>query len=261
MSSADKLTILRNSTEHVLTMAMENLYGKNIIKAMGPAIEDGFYFDFDSPKDFKLAEADFPKIEKEMHRLISLDLPISVELVSPDKAKAMFKDNPYKQELIKNILDKGDKKIRIVTIGKQGTDNYFPNICKDQHLKSTGEIKAFKLLSIAGAYWHGDEKNQMLTRVYGTAFGSKKDLDAYLENRQLAEENNHRQLGKKLELFAIFPEIGSGLPVWLPKGYTIRRILEDYMLQLEKKTGYQHILTPHISRFSGLEFKLKLVFN
>jgi len=248
MSKQDKLTILRNSTEHVLTMAMENLYGKKVIKAMGPSINDGFYFDFDSPKDFKISEADFPEIEKEMHRLISLDLSITAQLVSPVKAKTLFKNNPYKQEWIKEIVDRGDKKIRIVTIGKQDSDNYFPNICKDQHLKSTGEIKAFKLLSVAGAYWRGSEKNKMLTRIYGTAFFTKKELDQHLWQLEEAKKRDHKKLGPQLGLFVINEDIGKGLPLLTPKGTIIKNQILEYERQLEKQYGFQEVTTPHIAK-------------
>jgi threonyl-tRNA synthetase len=248
MSKQDKLTILRNSTEHILTMAMENLYGKKVIKAMGPSTNDGFYFDFDSPKDFKISEENFPEIEKEMHRLISLDLPITAKLVSPAKTKVMFKNNPYKQEWIKEILDRGDKKIRLVTIGKQGSDNYFPNICKDQHLKSTGEIKVFKLLTVAGAYWRGSEKNQMLTRIYGTAFFNKKDLDQYLWQLEEAKKRDHKKLGPQLDLFVINEDIGKGLPLLTPKGTIIKNQILEYERQLEKQYDFQEVTTPHIAK-------------
>ena len=248
MSTQDKLTILRNSTEHVLTMAMENLYGKKIIKAMGPSIKDGFYFDFDSLKNFKISEKNFPKIEKEIYRLISLDLPITAELISPTKVKAMFKSNSYKQELIKEILDKGDKKIRIVTIGKKGSENYFPNICKDQHLKSTNQIKAFKLLSVAGAYWRGTEKNKMLARIYGTSFNTQNELKQHLWQLQEAKKRDHRKLGSQLDLFVINQDIGKGLPLLTPKGTIIKNQILKYERQLEKEFGFQEVTTPHIAK-------------
>jgi len=235
-----QLTVLRHSTEHVLTQAMLKLY-PNIKMAMGPAIENGFYFDFD-PNDHKISEQDFPKIEKEMQKIIKLNLLFHKEEKKVIDAKKLFPDNPYKQEWLEEIQAKNEK----ATIYWTGKD--FADLCSGPHIKSTGEIKAFKLLSVAGAYWRGDEKNKMLTRIYGTAFNNKKDLDEYLYKLEEAEKRNHRRLGKELELFAIFPEIGQGLPVWLPNGYRIRCILENYMLDLERKYGYVHILTPHINK-------------
>ncbi|MEA3355054.1 MAG: threonine--tRNA ligase [Patescibacteria group bacterium] len=237
---SNNLSTLRHSTEHVLTQAMINLYGKKIIMAMGPATNEGFYFDFESKQ--KISESDFPKIEKEMSKIISKNLVFKHQEISIKKARELFKDNKYKQEWLDEIENKKEKAI------VYWTGDQFVDLCSGPHLKSTGQIKAFKLLSIAGAYWHGDEKNKMLTRIYGTAFESKKELDSHLKNLELAEQNNHRKLGKKLELFTIFPELGSGLPVWLPNGYAMRRALEDYMIQLERQFGYQHVLTPHIHK-------------
>lgn len=243
----DKLTALRNSTEHILTMALENLFGQNkIIKAMGPATEDGFYFDFDS-KNLKINEDNFKVIESEMHRLISLDLPITAKLVDPKSAKTMFKSNPFKLEWIQEIL-KTDKKIRIITIGKQGTKNYFPDVCKDQHLKSTGDIKAFKLLSVAGAYWRGDEKNQMLTRIYGTAFPTKKELDQHLKNLEEAKKRDHRILGPKHNLFVIHQDIGKGLPLLTEKGTIIKNQILKLERQLEQQYDFKEVSTPHIAK-------------
>ncbi|MBD3279080.1 MAG: hypothetical protein GF390_00005, partial [Candidatus Pacebacteria bacterium] len=198
----EKLTALRHTTEHVLTQAMHNLYGQDqVIMAMGPATEDGFYFDFDSPAQFKLAENDFPKIEKEMQRLIKLDLPVSREEISKDQARKLFKNNPYKQEWLDELEE--DKVVIYHTGNPQAKDskNYFVDLCSGPHVSSTGKIKAFKLLSIAGAYWRGDENNQMLTRVYGTAFASKKALKDYLWQLEQAEQRNHRRIGKELGLF------------------------------------------------------------
>ena len=244
---SNKLTILRNSTQHVMTMAMEILYGDKIKKAMGPSIDDGFYFDFDSPKSFSISERDFSKIEKQMQKLIDLDLPITVEMVSKDKAEKIFAKNRYKLHWIKKALET-DKKIRLVIIGKEGTDYYFPDVCKDEHLKSTKEIKAFKLLSVAGAYWQGDEKNKMLTRVYGTAFETKKELRSYLNNLEEAKKRDHRKLGKELNLFAFSDMVGKGLPLFTQKGATIWRELERFIVDEEIKRGYQHVRTPNIAK-------------
>ena len=245
--SQNKPTILRNSTQHLMTMAMEILYGDKIEKAMGPAIDDGFYFDFDSPKSFKLSEENFKDIEKQMQKLIDLDLPITINMVSEKKARQIFKGNQYKQFWIDKALESGDK-IRIVTIGKEGTDHYFPDVCKDQHLKSTKEIKAFKLLSLAGAYWQGDEKNKMLTRVYATAFETKKELDQYLNNQEEAKKRDHKKLGPQLDLFVISEDIGKGLPLLTPKGTVIKNQIKAYEQELEKQYGFKEVSCPHIAK-------------
>ena len=245
--SQDKLTILRNSTQHVLTMAMEILYGDKIKKAMGPSIDDGFYFDFDSSKSFKLSEENFKEIEKQMQKLIDLDLPITVEMASKDKAEKIFAENKYKLHWIKKALET-DKKIRLVIIGKEGTDYYFPDVCKDEHLKSTKEIKAFKLLSVAGAYWQGNEKNKMLTRVYGTTFENKKDLRVYLNNLEEAKKRDHRKLGPQLDLFVISEDIGKGLPLLTPKGTVIKNQIITYERELERLANFEEVSCPHIAK-------------
>ncbi|XOB42473.1 MAG: threonine--tRNA ligase [Candidatus Nealsonbacteria bacterium] len=234
-----ELEAIRHSAEHVLTQAMIKLY-PGLKMAMGPAIESGFYFDFDYDK--QINEKDFPKIEKEMQKIIKKDLPFKKEVLTVKEARKLFKGNPYKQEWLDEIEKKKEKAV----IYRTGDE--FVDLCSGPHVKSTGKIGAFKLLSVAGAYWRGDEKNKMLTRIYGTAFKTKNDLTKYLANLEEAKKRDHRLIGKKLELYAIYPEIGAGLPVWLPKGYRIRRELEDYMINLERKYGYEHMLTPHIGK-------------
>ncbi len=240
MSKKEKeLWAIRHSAEHVLTQAMLKLY-PGLKMAMGPATDDGFYFDFDYKS--KISEDDFPKIEEEMKKIIKKDLPFKKEILSIEEAKKLFKGNKYKQEWLDEIEERKEK-ATVYWTGKE-----FVDLCAGPHAKSTGAIGPFKLLSVAGAYWRGDEKNKMLTRIYGTVFSTQKELDKYLNLREEAEKRNHRKIGRELELFAIFNEIGQGLPVWLPKGYAIRRVLEDYMLSLERSYGYEHILTPHISK-------------
>jgi len=235
----DYLKKLRHSTEHVLTQAMLKLY-PGIKMAMGPAIEDGFYFDFDYKG--KINEENFPKIEKEMQNIIDKDLPFKKQVMSVKEARKLFPNNPYKQEWLDEIEERNEKPIIY------HTGNQFSDLCSGPHLESTGKIKAFKLLSVAGAYWRGDKKNKMLTRIYGTAFTNKEKLKIYLEHLKEAKKRDHRILGRQLELYAIYPEIGAGLPVWLPNGYRTRRILEDYMIKLERSYGYEHILSPHIAK-------------
>jgi threonyl-tRNA synthetase len=237
MKPADKLTALRHTCEHVLTQAMLKLY-PDLLMAMGPATEDGFYFDFDYPG--KISEADFPKIEAEMKKIINADLPVVKKRLSVAEAKKLFKNNPYKQEWLKNIK----------TPTVYWTGNKFVDLCAGPHVRSTGEIKAFKLLSVAGAYWRGSEKNKMLTRIYGTAFYSQKELDQYLHNLQAAKTRDHRILGKKLGLFVTTNKVGPGLVLWTPKGATIRREIEKFIYEEQTKRGYQHVYTPHIGKKS-----------
>jgi len=236
---------LKHSAEHVLHTAMQKLYPK-LKKVMGPPIENGFYMDFDLEGQ-NISPDDFPKIESEMQKIIDAQLPIMGKEVSLDEAEEIFKDNPYKLGTIKKITESGEVPM-VYEIGKPSNEYYDIDLCKGPHVKNTKEIKAFKLLSVAGAYYKGDEHNKMLQRIYGTAFPTSKELEKHLKNLEEAEKYNHRKLGKQLGIFAIIPEIGQGLPVWLPNGYAMRRELEDYMLKLERKHGYKHILTPHISK-------------
>ncbi len=256
---------LRHSAEHVLEYAMKLLYGDKIKMAMGPAIDTGFYFDFDKDDSFEVSKDMFDEIEQKMQQIIDKDLKFDQVFVSEDIARKLFSNNPYKQELIDEIKN-SDEKISLYLLGSKediehdknilekedGFDKAklktFIDLCKGPHIDSTKEIKAFKLLSIAGAYWRGDEKNKMLTRIYGTAFSDKKDLDLYLESLEYAKKYNHRKIGKEMELFAIIDEVGQGLPIWLPNGYAMRRAIEEYMFKLERLNGYVHILTPHLNK-------------
>lgn len=236
------LKALRHSTEHVLTQAMLNLYGEKITMAMGPATNDGFYFDFSTSGRFKISEKDFPQIEKEMDKIIAADLPFKRQEISLKKAREMFKNNQYKQEWLDEIEEKGQKAV------VYWTGDQFVDLCVGPHVKSTGKIKAFKLLSVAGAYWHGDEKNKMLTRIYGTAFFTKKDLTKHLWQLEEAKKRDHRKLGKKLDLFVIHENIGKGLPLLTPKGTIIKNQILKYERQLEQEAGFSEVTTPHIAK-------------
>jgi len=239
----ENLLALRHSVEHVLTQAMINLYGKDkVIMAMGPATDDGFYFDFDSPGDFKISEADFPKIEKEMKKIIKADLPLKRKEIPVKEARKLFKGNPYKQEWLDEIEKDGKKAIVYWT----GDD--FVDLCSGPHIVSTGEIKAFKLLSVAGAYWHGHEKNKMLTRIYGTAFETREELDKYLKRLEEAKKRDHRILGRQLDIFVINEDIGRGLPLLTPKGTIIRNQILEFEQILEKEAGFEQVWTPHIAK-------------
>lgn len=233
----DSLKPLRHTAEHILTQAMLKLY-PNIKMAMGPATDDGFYFDFD-PADYKFSEEDFVKIEAEMQKIVKADLPLTCEEISVDEAKKLFPNNEYKQEWLNEIAERGEK----VTIYKTG--DQFVDLCAGPHAKSTGEIKAFKLLSIAGAYWRGSEKNKMLTRIYGTAFSSKKELDEYLQKIEEAKERDHRKIGKELDLFSFHPEAPADV-FWHPKGYTIMKELFAYWREIHERESYVEVRTPEI---------------
>lgn len=233
---------MRHSCEHVLTQAILKLY-PGIKMAMGPATEEGFYFDFD-PGTIKISEADFPKIGAEMEKIIRADLFIKREEISVKEARRLFGGNPYKQEWVDEIEQRGEK----ASIYRTGKD--FVDLCTGPHVKSTGEIGAFKLLSIAGAYWRGDEKNKMLTRIYGTCFPTKEELEHYLWQIEEAKKRDHRKLGRELGLFIIPEEIGPGLLIWTPKGAVIRREIEKFIIEEQTKRGYQHVYSPHIGRKS-----------
>jgi len=237
----DQLYKIRHSGEHVLIQAMQRLYGQEkFYMAMGPATDEGFYFDFEPLNGFKISEEDFPKIETEMVKIINENLPIVREELSLDQAKKLFKDNPYKLEWLESITNKKE----VISIYKTG--NEFVDLCAGPHVAKTGEIKAVKLLSVAGAYWHGDEKNKMLTRIYATAFESKEALDNFLWQKEEAKKRDHRKIGKELDLFSIDEYVGPGLILWHPKLSVVREEIENYWRQEHRKNGYQYIYTPHI---------------
>lgn len=242
------LKAMRHSAEHVLTQAMQRLYGTDqIVMAMGPATDDGFYFDFEIKGDLKLGEEDFKKIEKEMYKIINQDLLITRHEVELSQARHLFADNPYKQEWLDEIEAKGEK-ATVYWTGEPEAEGSFVDLCKGPHVASTGQIGAVKLLSIAGAYWRGDEHNQMLTRIYGTAFATKDELKAYLDLIEEAKKRDHKKLGKKLGLFTFSDLVGGGLPLWTPKGTLIRNLLDDYVWQLRQEKGYQKVTIPHITK-------------
>jgi len=243
----NKLEVLRHSAEHILTQAMERLWPKQISKAMGPAIETGFYFDFDTINGLKVTEADFPKIEKEMKKIVESNLPFKKMIVTADKAREMFRDNPYKIEWIEKAEEEKEP-ISIYWTGDPGKGGSFVDVCVGPHVSKTIEVKAFKLLSVAGAYWHGDEKNKMLTRIYGTAFETKEELDKYVMQIEEAKKRDHRKLGKELDLFSFSGLVGSGLPLYSPKGAFVRRTLNDYVEQMQFDEGYTQVWTPQIAK-------------
>lgn len=230
----DALGILRHSAAHLMANAMRRLYPE-IHFGVGPAIENGFYYDTDN-EEKAISQEDLPKIEEEMMKIVKENNPIVRKVVTREEALEMFKDDPYKIELINELPEDEE-----ITVYDQGD---FVDLCRGIHVPSTGRIQVFKLLSVAGAYWRGDSNNHMMQRVYGTAFFDKKELQAYLKMREEAKERDHRKLGKELDLFMVSPEVGSGLPFWLPKGATVRRIIERYITDKEISLGYQHVYTP-----------------
>jgi threonyl-tRNA synthetase len=235
-----QLEKIRHSASHILAQAVLTLYPDTKL-GIGPAIDDGFYYDFEF--SIPIEEEDLKKIEKEMKKIIKKNLPFQQIFMPRKEAKKYLKtiDQKYKLELLEEIPD---EEVSFYTTG----DNDFIDLCRGPHVESTKEIGAVKLLKTAGAYWRGNENNKMLTRIYGTAFKTKEELKQHMDNLALAEKRNHRVLGKQLKLFALIPEIGQGLPVWLPRGYKMRRILENYMIKLEEDHGYVHILTPHTNK-------------
>lgn len=230
----DALGLVRHSAAHLMAQAMRRLY-PNIHFGVGPAIDSGFYYDTDNGQNQVTAE-DLPAIEAEMMKIVKENLPIERRVLSKQEALEIFASDPYKVELISELPEE-----EVITAYQQGE---FIDLCRGPHVPSTGRIQVFKLLSVAGAYWRGNSNNQMMQRVYGTAFFDKKALKEYIRLREEAKERDHRKLGKELDLFMVSPEVGSGLPFWLPKGATIRRTIEHYIVDKEVSLGYQHVYTP-----------------
>ncbi|OGV98103.1 MAG: threonine--tRNA ligase [Nitrospinae bacterium RIFCSPLOWO2_02_FULL_39_110] len=232
----NELEILRHSTAHIMAQAVRELYPETKI-TIGPAIKDGFYYDFD--RDTPFSVEDLEKIEKKMEDIIRKDLSFERMEVSKDEARKIFKDEGYKIELINEIQDEK------VSVYKQGD---FIDLCRGPHLTSTGRVKAFKLISVAGSYWRGNEKNKMLQRIYGTSFFAKKELEEHLHKLEEAKKRDHRRLGKELDLFSMDDEIGAGLINWHPKGSVIRYTIENFWREEHYKNGYQIVYSPHIAK-------------
>ena len=232
------LDILRHTTSHIMAQAVKRLF-KDVKLAIGPAIEDGFYYDFDM--EHRLTNDDLVNIEAEMKKIIKENLKIESFKLERNEAIKLMKDRneTYKVELI-NDLDENEE----ISFFKQGE---YVDLCTGPHLLYTKGVKAFKLFNVTGAYWRGDEKNKMLQRIYGTAFGSKEDLEKHLEFLEDAKRRDHRKIGKDLELFMTHELVGSGLPMYLPNGATIRRLLERYIMDKEVALGYKHVYTPSLA--------------
>ncbi len=228
--------LYRHTMSHIMAQAIKRLY-KNAKFAIGPTIENGFYYDIDV--DVPLNEEELGKIETEMKKIIKENLPLEKITMSSDEAIRYFEsqNQPYKVEIIRDIGDSS------VTLYKQGE---FTDLCRGPHIPSTGMVKNFKLLNVAGAYWRGDEKNKMLQRIYGTAFYKKEDLESYLKMVEEAEKRDHRKLGPQLDLFSIHPEVAPGMIFFHPKGTVIRRELEKYWREEHKKVNYVEVVTPMV---------------
>lgn len=231
LEDPEAFPVLNHSCAHLLAQAMKRLY-KNVKFGVGPSIEEGFYYDFGVEES--ITSDDFAKIEAEMKKIVKENLPINHYYLSKDEAKGKFAGDPYKCELIDAVDD--DK----VGIYEQGD---YADVCRGPHVISTGILKNFKLLNVAGAYWRGDSKNPMLTRIYGTCYPTSEALEKHLQDLEERKKRDHRKLGKELGLFMI-SEFGPGLPFWLPKGYQLRRTLEDFWLDLHRKNGYVVVETP-----------------
>ncbi|MDX2495437.1 MAG: threonine--tRNA ligase, partial [Desulfuromusa sp.] len=237
-NSPDALEIVRHSSAHLMAQAVKELYGNEVQVTIGPAIKDGFYYDFFSESK-KFVPEDFPIIEAKMTELAKADLPVVREEVSSDSAVELFRGmgEDYKVELIQDL---GEEK---VSLYRQGD---FVDLCRGPHVPRTGVLKVFKLTSLAGAYWRGDEKNAMLQRIYATAFLQKKELKAHLHRLEEARKRDHRKLGKELDLFSFSEEAGGGLVLWHPKGAMLRSIIEDFERKEHLKRGYDLVVGPQI---------------
>lgn len=233
-----RLERMRHSAAHVMAEAVQSLF-PGVKFGIGPAIEDGFYYDFELPR--ALVPDDLAAIEAKMREIIAANVPFVREEVSKEEALRRFSEQPYKIELIEELPDE------TVTIYTQGS---FVDLCRGPHVEATGEIKAFKLTSIAGAYWKGDEKRPMLQRIYGVAFESATELEDYLARLDEAGKRDHRKLGKELDLFSLHEEAGPGLVHWHPKGALVRQIIEDFWKEEHRKRGYEIVYTPHIAKLN-----------
>lgn len=228
-----------HTTSHIMAQAVKRLYGDSVKLAIGPSIDEGFYYDFDSD-DKKISQVDFEAIEAEMKKIIKENLEISKFELPRNEAIELAEKlkEPYKVELINDLPED-----EVISFYKQGE---FTDLCAGPHLMSTGKVKIVKLLKVAGAYWRGSEKNKMLQRLYAISFPKQSMLDEYLQKLEEAKERDHRKLGKELGIFMISDLVGKGFPMWLPNGFLLRRALSDYIMDKELKLGYKHVLTPSL---------------
>ncbi|MGC8776003.1 MAG: threonine--tRNA ligase, partial [Minisyncoccia bacterium] len=243
----NNLEKIRHSLAHLLAAAVLKKW-PNAKLGIGPTIENGFYYDFLLPHSFTLEDLKY--LEKEIKNLINKNLKFSGEKITAAQAKKMFKNQPFKLELISDFIKEKKPLTIYKTFDKKSGEIYFLDLCRGGHIKDTKEInpEAFKLTRVAGAYWKGSEKNPQLQRIYGVAFENKKELDDYFAQLEKAEKCDHRAIAQKLEIFMIDEEIGKGLPLLLPRGYNLRRKLENYIYEKEKENNYQHVLTTVLAK-------------
>src|SRR5215217_7004840 len=232
--SPEGLEVLRHSTAHAMAQAILELYPGSKL-TIGPPIEYGFFYDIEVAG--RITDEDLPRIEEKMREIVDRDLHIEREEITKAEAESLYADNPYKLEIINDLEDDD------ISLYRQGD---FFDLCRGPHVPGTGRLGAFKLQNIAGAYWRGDENNPMLTRVYGTAWPTEKDLKAYLRRLDEAKARDHRKIGKDLELFAFSPDTGAGIPLFLPKGEMMRHLMENYVRQVQTRYGYEHVWTGHL---------------
>lgn len=240
----DGLFIMRHSTAHVLAQALRRIYGKDLQYTIGPVIENGFYYDFEFPAGAKITQDDLAKVEAEMNKIVAEDCAFAREDVSPESARLRLRgeNQRFKEELINELEAGGEKTVSVYTQGD------FTDLCRGPHIPSTGKIKAFKLMSIAGAYWRGDAKRERLVRIYGTAFLDKKQLDQHVQMLDEAKKRDHRVVGPALGLFTIDEQVGQGLVLWKPKGAVVRQELQNFISEHLRRQGYSQVFTPHIGR-------------
>ena len=250
--------VLRHSTSHLMAQAVFDLF-PGAKYAIGPAIADGFYYDFELPGGQRFTDSDLERIEARMREIVAEDEPFVREEYDFDRGLDLFADQPFKQEIIRNVSSGAAEEDDEGEVTGDGTVGVYKNLhadgsvayvdlCRGPHVPSTGKLGAFKLTKVAGAYWRGDEKRPMLQRIYGTAWEIDKALKEYLHRLEEAERRDHRKLGVELDLFSFPDEIGSGLAVFHPKGGTVRRVMEDYSRMRHVEAGYEFVNTPHITK-------------
>ena len=231
----EELSILNHSCAHLMAQAVKHLYPEAKFW-VGPVVEEGFYYDIDLG-DYKLTEEDIPKIEKEMKKIAKDGKRIVRQELTKEEALEMFKDDPYKIDLISRM----DESEQVISCYSQGD---FTDLCRGPHVETVKLLKYFKLLKFSGAYWKGDSKNKMLQRIYGVCFDKEEDLNECLQELEEAKMRDHRKIGKDLNIFMSSDLVGKGMPLWLPNGAVIRKQLENYIYKKERDMGYQHVYTP-----------------
>lgn len=250
-----ELSTKRHSLSHIMSQAIAATFPDlTILRGVGPAIDNGFYQDYDFG-DFSLTEEHLKDIEKKMKHILKQNQLFTYTAMTASEAREKYKNDKYKVELVDDLEKAGETVMSVYTNTLQNGTVTYDDLCAGPHVEKTSELdeNSFKLDRIAGAYWRGDEKNKMLTRVYGVAFENREELDAYVKQQEEAKKRDHRILGAKLNLFTVSPLVGSGLPMLKPNGMIIRKEIEDYLWSLHKHHGYQRVWTPHIAKIDLYE--------